>query len=60
MAVQVKCFDEEHEKDLEVAVNEFLETLPYQAVVDIKYAMSNFSDSGGQVYSYSAMVIYKN
>jgi len=60
MAVQVKCFDEEHEQDLEVAVNEFLETLPYQSLVDIKYTMSHFNEAAGQIYSYSAMVIYKN
>ena len=59
MSVQVKCFDEEHELDLEAVVNEFLKTLPYQSVVDIKYSISHFSDTEGQVYSYSAMVIYE-
>lgn len=59
MAVQVKCFDEEHELDLEKAINEFLSTLPYQSVMDVKYSISHFSDQNSQIYSYSAMVIYK-
>ena len=59
MSVQVKCFDEEHELDLESVVNEFLKTLPYQSVIDIKYSSSHFSDTEGQVYSYSAMIIYE-
>ena len=60
MAIQVKCFDEEHELDLERVVNEFLKTLPYQSVVDIKYSISHFSDSEGQIYSYSAVIIYES
>ena len=59
MSVQVKCFDEEHELDLESVVNEFLKTLPYQSFIDIKYSISHFSDTEGQVYSYSAMIIYE-
>ena len=59
MSVQVKCFDEEHELDLESVVNEFLKTLPYQSGIDIKYSISHFSDTEGQVYSYSAMIIYE-
>ena len=59
MSVQVKCFDEEHELDLESVVNEFLKTLPDQSVIDIKYSISHFSDTEGQVYSYSAMIIYE-
>ena len=59
MSVQVKCFDEEHELDLESVVNEFLKTLPYQSVIDIKYSISHFSDTEGQVYSYPAMIIYE-
>ncbi|MDE5977016.1 MAG: sporulation protein Cse60 [Turicibacter sp.] len=59
MAIQVKCFDEEHELDLERLVNDFLRTLTNQVVIDIKYSISHFSDVEGQVYSYSAMVIYE-
>ena len=59
MAVQVKCFDEEHELDLESVVNELLKTLPYQSVIDLKYSISHVSDTEGQVYSYSAMIIYE-
>ena len=59
MSVQVKCFDEEHELDLESVVNEFFFFFPYQSVIDIKYSISHFSDTEGQVYSYSAMIIYE-
>ena len=59
MAIQVKCFDEEHELDLDTVVNEFSKTFPYHSVVDPKYSISHFSDTEGQVYSYSAMVIYE-
>ena len=59
MNAQVKCFDEEHEKDLELAVNKFLSTIPYDDLIDIKYAISHFDEKAGQIYSYSAMVIYK-
>jgi len=59
MNAQVKCFDEEHEKDLEAAINAFLKKIKYESLIDIKYAISHFNESAGQIYSYSAMVIYK-
>lgn len=59
MAISVKCFDEEHELDLEEKVNGFLMTLPEESFIDIKYAISHFKDEGEQVYSYSAMIIYR-
>jgi len=59
MAIQVKCFDEEHEKDLEELLNKFLITLSNDSFVDIKYAISHFNETTSQIYSYSAMVIYK-
>ena len=59
MKAQIKCFDEEHEKDLEKNVNEFLNTISIESIIDIKYAISHFNEEMGQVYSYSAMVIYK-
>lgn len=59
MAVKVKIFDEEHDKDLEEAVNEFLEDVAVDHLIDVKYQLSHFSDGPGQIYSYSAMIIYK-
>ncbi len=57
--MKVKIFDEMHEKDLEVSVNDFLETIG-EKVIDIKYqvAISMFSDE--QIYCFSAMIIYNN
>lgn len=55
----VKIFDEEHEQDLEIAINEFLQYV--NNVVDIKYqvAIMNDSKTNEQIYCYSAMVIYQ-
>lgn len=55
--MKVKVFDENHEKDLEVAVNKFLSELD-KDVIDIKYqvAVSVFSEE--QIYCFSAMIIY--
>ena len=60
MEIKVKIFDEEHDKDLEEAVNEFLEDVAIDNLVDIKYQLSHFSDGPEQIFSYSAMVIYKS
>ena len=60
MKIRVKIFDEEHDKDLEDAVNEFLaEHEDEYKIIDIKYQLSHFSDGPGQIFSYSAMVIYE-
>ncbi len=55
----VKIFDEEHEQDLEIVVNEFLQTI--ENVVDIKYSVAIMNDSktNEQIYCYSAMIIYQ-
>lgn len=55
--MKVKLFDEDHEKDLETAINEFISDVE---VIDIKYqvALSVFSEE--QVYCFSAMVIYNS
>ena len=60
MGVKVKIFDEEHDKDLEEAVNGFLEDVKADNLIDIKYQLSHFSDGPEQIYSYSAMIIYKS
>ncbi len=56
--MKIKMFDEEHEKDLENAVNEFLSNLEGQ-VIDIKYQVGIAVFAEEQIYCFSAMVIYK-
>jgi len=58
--VKVKLFDESHEKDLEMEVNNFLETLDREKVIDIKYQVAIMYDMKEQIYCYSAMVIYED
>ena len=54
--MKVKVFDYEDEKDLEEAINDFLdETLE---VIDIKYQVSIGLFSEEQIYCFSAMIIY--
>ena len=56
--LKVKIIDENHEKDLENGVNNFLESTEYE-IVDIQFrsAVSIFSEE--QIYCFSAMIIYK-
>ena len=54
--MKIKIFDEESELDLEEDVNKFISNVD---VIDIKYqvALSIFLEE--QIYSFSAMIIYK-
>ena len=54
--LKVKVFDESHEKDLEEAVNGFLETI--NDLIDIKYQVAISFLGEEQIYSFSAMIIY--
>lgn len=56
--MKVKVFDESHEKDLEDAINEFIEE-ENPEIFDIKFssAMGVFSEE--QIYCFSALVLYK-
>ena len=56
--MKVKIFDFEHEKDLESAINNFINN--DIEVIDIKYCVSNFYDNKTQIYSFSALIMYKN
>lgn len=56
--MKVKLFDENHEKDLEEAINKFLATV--KTIIDIKYQVSIMYDMKEQIYCYTAMVIYKD
>lgn len=56
---KVKIFDEEHELDLEAAINLFLNNHSIE-LIDIKYSIAAFTSvKDEQVYCYSALLIYK-
>ena len=55
--MKVKIFDEDHEKDLEDDINEFLED--DIELIDIKYSVSTSVYSEEQIYCYSALLLYK-
>ncbi|MBP3461742.1 MAG: sporulation protein Cse60 [Bacilli bacterium] len=55
--MKVKIFDENHEKDLENAINDFLDD--DIELIDIKYEVSVSIFSDEQVFCFSAMIIYR-
>ena len=55
--MKVKIFDENHEKDLEKAINDFLNS--EIELIDLKYQVSISVFGEEQVYCFSAMIIYK-
>jgi Sporulation protein Cse60 len=59
--VSVKVFDYEHEKDLEIEINQFLKNLDEDQLIDIKYHVATMyeDDEEDQIYCFSAMVIYR-
>lgn len=58
--IQVEAFEEENEEDLRDVINSFLEDIEDSEFIDIKYSSSHFiSKNGEQVFSFSAIVIYK-
>ncbi|MFA5603667.1 MAG: sporulation protein Cse60 [Bacilli bacterium] len=56
--MKIKMFDEDHEKDLEVSINDFLSELE-GTVIDIKYQVALGISGEEQIYCFSAMVIYE-
>ncbi|WP_075982644.1 sporulation protein Cse60 [Bacillus massilinigeriensis] len=58
--IQVKLFDQEHEKDLELEMNRFLQTIEEKKLLDIKYNIAAIQEEEDeQIYCFSAMVIYR-
>lgn len=57
--MHVKIFDENHEQDLEDAINDFLPLI--KELIDIKYSVAVMCDlkTNEQIYCYSAMIIYQ-
>lgn len=56
--MKIKMFDEDHEKDLEASINDFLSELE-GTVIDIKYQVALGISGEEQIYCFSAMVIYE-
>lgn len=56
--MKVKVIDEGHEKDLEEAINKFLDELDGE-LIDIKFQVAVSSFSEEQIYCFSAMLIYR-
>lgn len=56
--MKVKLFDESHEKDLEEAINKFIEEKTPN-IIDIKFAVSNSIYGDEQIYCFSALIMYK-
>lgn len=55
--MKVKVFDEDHEKDLEDAINKFiLEEEP--EIIDIKFSTA-VAVSEEQIYCFSALIVYR-
>ena len=54
--MKVKVFDENHEKDLENSINEFITE---KDIIDIKFNVSIAISGEEQIYCFSALVMYK-
>lgn len=55
--MKVKIFDESHEKDLEGAINSFLNETECD-IIDIKYQIAISVCGEEQLYCFSAMIVY--
>ena len=58
--MQVKLFDEEHELDLEDAINAFLNRHPQIDVCSIQFQTSCGFQQEEQIFCFSAMIVYEN
>ncbi|WLD92443.1 sporulation protein Cse60 [Alkalihalobacillus sp. AL-G] len=61
--MRVKLFEAEHEEDLEEEMNTFLTNVHETNVIDVRYqvsmAVDEYSDGLEAVYSFSAMILYR-
>ena len=55
--MKVKIFDESHEKDLENAINSFLNEGEFD-IIDITFQVSVGIFSEEQLFCFSAMIVY--
>ncbi|MBQ8293513.1 MAG: sporulation protein Cse60 [Bacilli bacterium] len=58
--MKIKIFDESHEQDLEIKVNEFLSDLRKEQIIDLKYQLAIMYDEREQIYCFSCMIIYED
>ncbi len=56
--MSVKLFDENHERDLENSINEFLKDNNCD-IIDIKYQVAIAMYGEDQIYCFSAMIVYE-
>ena len=54
--MKVKIFDENHEKDLEKTVNDFIVD---KDIIDIKFNVSVAMFGEEQIYCFSSLIMYK-
>ena len=55
--MKVKVIDENHEKDLERRINEFLQEIGEVVNIQFSTAITMFAQE--QIYCFSAMILYK-
>lgn len=53
--MKIKIFDDEHEKDLEQDINDFISG---KDIFDIKYNIAVAVSGEDQIYCYSALIMY--
>lgn len=56
--MKIKIFDESHEKDLEEAINKFLQEKGAE-IIDIKFNVAVAVYAEEQIYCFSALLLYK-
>ena len=56
--MKVKIFDESHEKDLEEAINNFIDEEEPE-IFDIRFSTALGVFSNEQIYCFSALILYK-
>ena len=56
--MRVKVFDESHEKDLEDAINNFIEENEPE-IFDVKFSTAIGLFSEEQIFCFSALILYK-
>ena len=56
---QVKVFDEEHEDDLSDSINEFLQEHEDAKILDIQFSVAVCEGEDGQIYCFSALLLYE-
>jgi hypothetical protein len=60
--MKVKIFDENHEKDLEKSINDFIKEKNKEGsieIIDIKFNVCIAVSGEDQIYCFSAMLLYK-